>query len=90
MLQKHRITRTQPGLILYYALCIFVGIALAKMIEEPSLRLRDFLSNRDAGAAPSTGSLLTDHNRESADCSADELMSSFPGRSANQATKEIT
>jgi hypothetical protein len=69
---------------------VVVGIALKKMIGEPSLRLRDFLSNRDAEDAPSTGSLLTDHNRESADCTVNELMSSFPGKSANQATEEIT
>ena len=90
MLQKHRIFRTHSGLILYYALCIFVGIVMAKIIEEPSLRLRDFLSNRDTELALSTESLLRDHNGESADCSVDELISSSPTRSANQAAERIT
>jgi peptidoglycan/LPS O-acetylase OafA/YrhL len=51
ILQKYRIMKTHSALILYYAVCIFLGIVLAKLIEEPSLRLRDSLSNRGADAA---------------------------------------
>jgi hypothetical protein len=37
--------RSRTGLLVYYVVCILVGIMLAKLIEEPSLRLRDRLSN---------------------------------------------
>ena len=48
ILQKYRFMKLHSALFLYYAICIFVGIFLAKVIEEPSLRLRDYLSNRGA------------------------------------------
>ena len=43
--------KTHSGLLVYYTVCILLGIGLAKVIEEPALRLRDYLSNRGAGVA---------------------------------------
>jgi hypothetical protein len=50
ILQKYRIMKTHSALILHYPICILLGIFLAKVIEEPSLHLRDDLSNRGADA----------------------------------------
>jgi peptidoglycan/LPS O-acetylase OafA/YrhL len=44
MLQKYGIMKLHSALILYDAVCILVGIGFAKLIEEPSLRLRDYLT----------------------------------------------
>jgi peptidoglycan/LPS O-acetylase OafA/YrhL len=54
IMQKYSIMKAQSALILYYPVCIFLGIVMAKVIEEPSLRLRDYLSNRGADAGLGT------------------------------------
>jgi peptidoglycan/LPS O-acetylase OafA/YrhL len=48
-LQKYSMMKSHVALILYYVACILLGIAFAKLIEVPSLRLRDRLSNRSRG-----------------------------------------
>jgi peptidoglycan/LPS O-acetylase OafA/YrhL len=48
-LQKYSIMKSHVALIPYYVACILLGIAFAKLIEIPSLRLRDRLSNRSGG-----------------------------------------
>jgi len=57
VLQRYRIMKTHSGLILYYTICILAGIVLAKIIEEPSLRLRDYLSSRGADVALGTDAM---------------------------------
>ena len=53
-LQKFRIMTSHLGLLIYYTVCIVLGIVLAKLIEQPSLRLRDYLSNSRTGVTIST------------------------------------
>jgi peptidoglycan/LPS O-acetylase OafA/YrhL len=55
VIAKYAIMKTHLGLLLYYAVCILFGIAMARLIEEPSLRLRDYLSDRHSGVMKADG-----------------------------------